>query len=104
MWTLDTFIEQTSIDRVEIIKISTEGSELAILSGSEQTLAKFAPTIIYNSYTSKGINLAVAQYLLDRDYELFRYQPYLQQLIPLVSESDFTEVIKAIAIPLGSRL
>ena len=101
--TLDTFIEQTGIDRVEIIKISTEGSELAILSGGAQTLAKFAPTIIYNSYTSRGINLAVAQYLLDRDYELFRYQPYLQQLIPLVSESDFTEVIKAIAIPLGIR-
>ncbi len=97
--TLDTFVLQTGIDRLEIIKISTEGNELAILTGGEQTLAKFAPTIIYNSYTSKGIDLAAAQYLLDRDYELFRYQPYLQQLIPLVSESDFAEVLKAIAIP-----
>jgi FkbM family methyltransferase len=102
--TLDTFVLQTGIDRLEIIKISTEGNELAILHGGEQTLAKFAPTILYNSYTSKGIDLATAQYLLDRDYELFRYQPYLQQLIPLVSESDFAEVMKAIAIPkVGGR-
>jgi FkbM family methyltransferase len=97
--TLDTFIQQAEIDRIELIKISTEGNELAILIGCEQTITKFAPTIIYNSYTSKGINLAVAQYLLDRGYELFRYQPYLQQLIPLINESDFTEVVKAIAIP-----
>ncbi len=97
--TLDDFVDREGIDRLEIIKISTEGNELKILHGGDRTLAKFAPTIIYNSYTSKGIDLAVAQYLLDRDYELFRYQPYLQQLIPLANESDFTEVIKAIAIP-----
>jgi FkbM family methyltransferase len=102
--TLDTFVERLGLDRLEVIKISTEGNELAILTGSEQTLAKFAPTIIYNSYTSKGVDLAAAQYLLDRDYELFRYQPYLQQLIPLESESDFAEVMKAIAIPkVGGR-
>jgi FkbM family methyltransferase len=102
--TLDTFVERLGLDRLEVIKISTEGNELAILTGSEQTLAKFAPTIIYNSYTSKGVDLAAAQYLLDRDYELFRYQPYLQQLIPLESESDFAEVMKAIAIPkIGGR-
>ena len=97
--TLDSFVEQVGIDRVEVIKISTEGNELEILIGCEQILTKFAPTIIYNSYTSNGINLEAAQYLLDRGYELFKYQPYLQQLIPLVNESDFAEVVKAIAIP-----
>jgi hypothetical protein len=84
---------------VEVIKISTEGNELAVLIGGEQILATFAPTIIYHSYANKGIDLEAAQYLIDRGYELFRYQPYLQQLIPLVSETDFAEVVKAIAIP-----
>jgi FkbM family methyltransferase len=97
--TLDSFVQEMGIDRVEVIKISTEGNELAILIGCEQILTKFAPTIIYNSYTSNGINLEAARYLLDRGYELFRYQPYLQQLIPLVNEGDFNEVMKAIAIP-----
>jgi FkbM family methyltransferase len=97
---LDTFVDRVEIDRVEVIKISTEGHELAILQGCERVLTKYAPTIIYNSYTTNGgVNLAAAQYLLDRGYELFRYQPYLQQLIPLVSEGDFAEAIKAIAIP-----
>ncbi len=97
--TLDTFVTQVGIERVEVIKISTEGNELATLIGCEQIITKFAPTIIYNSYTSRGTNLVAAQYLVDRGYELFRYQPYLQQLVPLESEADFAETIKAIAIP-----
>ncbi len=95
---LDTWIEQVQIDRVDVIKISTDGNELAVLLGCEQIIDRFAPTIIYNNYTSKGTNLAAAEYLFDRGYELFRYQPYLQQLIPLANEGDFTEVMKAIAI------
>lgn len=97
--TLDTFAQEFDLERIDIIKISTEGSELAILIGCAEILTKFAPTIIYNSYTSKGVDLAAAEFLIDRGYELFRYQPYLQQLIPLVNESDFAEVLKAIAIP-----
>jgi FkbM family methyltransferase len=97
--TLDRFVAEVGIDRVEAIKISTEGNELATLIGCEQIITQFAPMIIYNSYTSKGTNLVVAQYLVDRGYNLFRYQPYLQQLIPLDSEADFAETIKAIAIP-----
>ncbi len=97
--TLDSFVEQVGIDRVEVIKISTEGSELAVLVGCEQILNKFAPMIIYTSYTSNGINLEAAQYLIDKGYDLFRYQPYLQQLIPLATEADFAEVMKVIAIP-----
>ncbi len=97
--TLDTFVAEVGIERVDTIKISTEGNELATLIGCEQIITKFAPMIIYNSYTSKGTNLVAAQYLVDRGYKLFRYQPYLQQLIPLDSEADFAEMIKAIAIP-----
>jgi FkbM family methyltransferase len=96
--TIDAFVQRSGIDRVDMIKISTEGSELDILIGCQDTITKFSPTIIYNSYTSKGVNLAAAEYLIDRGYDLFRYQPYLQQLIPLVNEADFAEVLKAIAI------
>jgi FkbM family methyltransferase len=99
--TLDTFIQQQGLEQIDIVKISTEGSELAILIGCQEIITRFAPTIIYNNYTSKGIDLAAAEYLIDRGYELFRYQPYLQQLIPLVHESDFAEVVKAIALHAG---
>jgi FkbM family methyltransferase len=97
--TLDSFVAEMGIERLEAIKISTEGNELAILIGCDRIITKFAPMIIYSSYTSKGTNPVVAQYLVDRGYKLFRYQPYLQQLIPLDSEADFAETIKAIAMP-----
>ena len=99
--TLDTFVAAEQIAHIDIIKISTEGSELAILIGAQATITRFVPTIIYNNYTSKGIDLAAAEYLIDRGYQLFRYQPYLQQLIPLVNQSDFAEVVKAIALHAG---
>ena len=73
------------IRAIDIIKISTECSELAILIGCQEIITKFPPTIIYNNYTSKGIDLVAAEYLIDRGYQLFRYQPYLQQLILLVN-------------------
>lgn len=97
--TLNTFIQQAKLDRVEVIKISTEGNELAVLIGGEQILTTFAPTIVYHNYANRGIDLEAAQYLLDLGYELFRYQPYLQELIPLINKTDFAEVVKAIAIP-----
>jgi FkbM family methyltransferase len=99
--TVDTFVQQQGIEQIDIIKISTEGSELAILIGCQATITRFSPTIIYNNYTSKGIDLAAAEYLIDQGYKLFRYQPYLQQLIPLVNQSDFAEVVKAIALHAG---
>jgi FkbM family methyltransferase len=99
--TLDTLVQQSAIEQIDIIKISTEGSELAILIGCQEIITRFAPTIIYNNYTSKGIDLVAAEYLIDRGYELFRYQPYLQQLIPIVNESDFAKAIKAIALHAG---
>jgi FkbM family methyltransferase len=99
--TIDAFVQKSGIDRVDAIKISTEGSELDILIGCQDTMTRFSPTIIYNNYTSKGVNLAAAEYLIDRGYNLFRYQPYSQQLIPLVAEADFAEVLKAIALHAG---
>jgi FkbM family methyltransferase len=97
--TLDNFIEQVGIDRVDAIKISTEGNELAVLIGSEQILTKYAPVILYTNFTSNGINVEAAQYLSDRGYDLFRYQPYLQQLMPIENEADLGSVMKAIAMP-----
>jgi FkbM family methyltransferase len=96
---LDDFVEQVGIDRIEIIKISVCGQELEVLAGAEKVLSEFAPTIIYTNYTNLGINLGAAEYLIDRGYQLFRYQPYLQELVPLDRQSDFDDVMKVIAIP-----
>jgi hypothetical protein len=57
---------------------------MQVLEGSNRILNEFVPAILYENIAgNKGSNLAVAEYLTSRGYQLFRYQPYLQQLIPV---------------------
>jgi hypothetical protein len=43
---LDDLVAKLSIDRVSVIKIDVEGSEPAVLEGANETLRRFAPTLI----------------------------------------------------------
>jgi len=45
--TLDEFVEDLEIDRVDFIKIDTDGHEFDVLLGARQLLHKFRPTIIF---------------------------------------------------------
>lgn len=47
---LDTHMEQANIHQLDIIKIDTEGAELSILQGGEQTIKDFRPHIICECY------------------------------------------------------
>lgn len=44
--TLDDYVSEKSIDRLDFIKIDTEGSELAILMGASHTLTVLRPVIM----------------------------------------------------------
>ena len=44
--TLDNIVTQLEIESLDVIKIDTEGSELNILLGGEQSLRKFKPVIV----------------------------------------------------------
>ena len=44
--TLDLFLEENPLERVDFIKIDVEGAELPCLKGAEQTLRRFKPTLI----------------------------------------------------------
>ena len=63
-------------------------------------LSEFAPIILYENIAgSQGSNLPVAEYLRSIGYQLFRYQPYLQDLIPVDINSDFQGSLNLIALP-----
>ncbi|MFB8788611.1 MAG: FkbM family methyltransferase [Potamolinea sp.] len=99
-FTLDTLIEQENVSQVDFLKIDAEGHELQVLEGSNQLLAKFSPTILYENIAgSKGSNLAVVNFLIAREYQLFQYQPYLQQLIPINSTQELAGKLNIIALP-----
>lgn len=88
-FTLDSLIRRENLTRVDFLKIDAEGHELSVLVGSETILSEFAPIILYeNRAGSQGSNQPVADYLIKRGYQLFRYQPYLQELIPIDMERE----------------
>jgi FkbM family methyltransferase len=99
-FTLDTLMEKEQLTRVDILKIDAENHELAVLKGSGRLLSKYTPVIIYENIAgSKGSNYEVAKYLTQHGYELYRYQPYLRNLIPVNSLEEIQGNLNLIAFP-----
>ncbi|MGB7444686.1 MAG: FkbM family methyltransferase [Coleofasciculaceae cyanobacterium] len=99
-FTLDSLIEQENVSQVDLLKIDAEGHELQVLGGSERILREFNPVILYENIAgSKGSNSVVADFLKSKGYQLFRYQPYLEQLIPIASSEDLQGRLNIIAVP-----
>ena len=98
--TLDDLIEQENLERIDWLKIDAEGHEMQVLAGSHHLLKQFAPAILYeNIAASQGSNLPVAGLLQSKGYRLFRYQPYLQRLIPIQAIEDLQGSLNLIALP-----
>jgi len=100
-FTLDSLMEKENLKRVDFIKIDAEGHELSVLMGSQRILSQFSPVILYENIAgSQGSNLPVADYLRSHGYQLFRYQPYVGQLIPISDPADnLSSNLNIIAIP-----
>lgn len=99
--TLDGLLEQEALQSVDFLKIDAEGHEIHVLSGSENILSKYSPIVMYENVAGgqQTDSMKVADFLRARDYQLFRYQPYLQKLIPIVDQSDMQSCLNIIAIP-----
>jgi FkbM family methyltransferase len=99
-FTLDSLIEQENLTQVDWLKIDAEGHEVKVLEGSTTLLNQFSPGILYeNIAAGSGSNLPVAEWLVARGYQLFRYQPYLQNLIPVGDLSELQSSLNVIALP-----
>jgi hypothetical protein len=46
MTTLDTFVVEQSLERIDFIKCDVEGAELLVFRGAEKTLTRFHPPIL----------------------------------------------------------
>jgi FkbM family methyltransferase len=100
-FTLDNnIVEQENLQRVDWLKIDAEGHEIQVLGGSDRLLAQFAPAILYENIAgSSGSNTPVAKLLQAKGYRLFRYQPYLQTLIPIDAIEQLQGSLNIIALP-----
>ncbi|GAP93930.1 FkbM family methyltransferase [Leptolyngbya sp. NIES-2104] len=99
-FTLDSLIEAEQIDRINLLKLDAEGHEMQVLQGSDRILTEFRPVLLYENIAgSKGSNLPVAEYLIAKNYRLFRYQPFVQELIEIRSLEDLQGNLNVIALP-----
>ncbi len=100
-FTLDSLVEKENLNRVDLLKIDAEGHEMSVLLGSEMILTRFAPVIIYENVISgvQNSNLPVAEFLLEKGYQLFSYQPFLRKLIPIDNLADLPAKLNIIALP-----
>ncbi|MEM0302994.1 MAG: FkbM family methyltransferase [Archaeoglobaceae archaeon] len=48
--TIDKFVEETNIEKVDFIKIDTEGYEREIIKGAKETIRKFKPKMAISAY------------------------------------------------------
>jgi FkbM family methyltransferase len=74
--TLDVFVKSRGIDRLDLIKIDVEGWELPVLRGSEYSIRRFQPRIIFEfdpAYVSRcGATAAeIVGLLQSLNYELY---------------------------------
>jgi FkbM family methyltransferase len=98
--TLDSLIEQEQLKAVHFIKLDAEGHEINVLKGCQRILETFSPVILYENIAgSQGSNLEVANFLMQQNYQLHVYQPYLQQLVALNSLNDLNGQLNIVATP-----
>jgi FkbM family methyltransferase len=96
---LDAFVAQANLERLDFLKVSVVGHELAVLQGCRQSIESFHPQIFYHNLFNGEPNIEVADFLTGLGYELFRYRPYVRELLPIGKAEDLNGVVKVIARP-----
>jgi FkbM family methyltransferase len=98
--TLDSLVEREKLKNIHFMKLDAEGHEINVLQGSEKLLANFSPIILYENIAgAQGSNWAVADFLRQKSYEIYIYQPFVKRLIPLTSNEELNGNLNAIAVP-----
>jgi FkbM family methyltransferase len=64
---LDDFVEQNQIERLDFIKIDTDGQELEVLSGGSKVIDRFRPAVIFEI----GIYVMAERGVTFLDYSAF---------------------------------
>ncbi len=73
---IDEFVKEQKLKRVDIIKADIEGAEMELLKGAEKTIKKFKPKIMISAYHRKDDQIKIKEFILglreDYKYELKR--------------------------------
>ena len=72
--TLDIIAEQKQLDRLDLLKIDTEGYEWPVLAGAEKTIARFRPPIIFEFDQTYAIGGRESSTLLREFFQRYGYR------------------------------
>jgi hypothetical protein len=71
--TLDHFIEEVKIEKLDCIKIDVDSFDFEVLMGAEKTLERFDPWLVVELNHALGVrgysNMAALAWLRDRGYQ-----------------------------------
>jgi len=70
--TLDNFVEQNDINKIDLIKVDTEGCEHLILKKASRTIEKFRPIIICELLYDR-IEKEIEEIMLTHNYEFYNH-------------------------------
>ena len=79
--TLDRWASQRALQRLDLIKIDVEGSELALLRGGRQTLTRFRATLVCELHFHPSLPTRPSQVVAElrgQNYEVHRLGPGLE--------------------------
>jgi FkbM family methyltransferase len=82
--TLDDFMVQRGLDRVDLVKMDVEGAEPRVLAGATQTLADLAPRLAIAAYHRDDDLVALPRAILEAEE---RYSLYLGSFSPVEDET-----------------
>jgi FkbM family methyltransferase len=73
--TVKTFIQENVIEHVDLIKMDTEGTELDVIQGMEDLLARDRPAIFCEVLEGIGESSALEEILRPLGYKFYRLEP-----------------------------
>ncbi len=90
--TIDGFVDTESIEKVDLIKLDIEGSELLALKGARDTIEKFRPAIILGlnkeAFIANGYNVEDLKKLLQE----LRYKAYVLAESPFFAFKEVNNI------------
>jgi len=96
--TLDSFVRDLNIERLNLIKVDVEGHELQVLQGAAESLTRFQPRILFElsveNWHRAGYDFDdIAEFFESLGYRLFEVEHWSAFLFPLTAAKKYGNIL-----------
>jgi len=96
--TLDEYVSEQALPRVDLVKIDVEGAEILVLKGARQLLNGPNPPAVICEFSDKTTHgfgydaMELRQFLEDQGYKLYRWELGSRSLVPEPKRSNYITI------------